>query len=817
MISLMLKPFFKRFIGLFISMAFVATLAVALLSAFASTIYNLETTFANYLLENGNVNVIASIGFADKEKFADITEVEGVANVEYRLTMNAFLKKSDGRTITSGIFTTKDDDSAIIKLYVVEGVESFSDRINVSVVRKFAENNGFEVGNKITIGYSDCFVDCYINQIVEVPEAIQARTNNYVWSDNSDFGYIYIDESQMAMLVDRLAEMLKEKTDEDPAFLDYLIQSVTKAGINIFDILNTDAKSFTERATNQILITAKDGYSEEQVAANVQTYLESKSATINSITENHKLFYYVYIENVIKQLRVMVIFLPVFFYLITMIVIGLFINQIIKVMTPQIGIMTSIGVGHWDIISVFIAFTLLMSTVSGILGTGFGVLLTRALAIVMRRVYSIPTIPFSVQPLIAVTSVLALTIFAMLTAIISCRQIFKITPKDATISNEAKRKSLPLKLEAFVDRAPLAIKLSINSIAQNTRRFLVSVFSIFSSLVIIILSCFFYISKNELMSQTVDRRLSFDVQVYMTSIVDDETVEDIRSQTFVKELINCDYAYVEVADASGKSKSYLECLAFDEASDTELIIIPSEKGNGNLKIQQKGIILPKSTAEELGVKKGDNVLINGNSVKVNDVSFQYFHPITYLSKTQFEALGVSYVSSILANVTDETEFLDYMSDKNASISVFTSNLSRDIHTTFNSIDVFVYVMIAFSLAISFIILTIMGQNALIEQKRQLSELRLIGFAVNDISNLWLLQSVAQIIIAAVLAIPIGALTSSILFTLASSASQTYPFVFSWTVNGFALGFIALIVLASHVISMLTIKRWNLADNTRARE
>lgn len=817
MIRTMLKPFFKRFAGLFISMTFISMLSIGLLCAFASTIYNLKSTFVTYLQENGNVNAVASIGFFEIEGLKDITSVDGVEKAEYRITFDAHLKKDDGRTITSRIFTTKDDESSIMKLYVLEKAEIYPDKVNVAVVRKFAENNGFKIGDKIGIGYFGLFVDCYINEIVETPEAIQARANNYVWSDNTDFGYIYINESQFDVLAKNLADKLEEVINSDETIRGYYEEFIKETGLTIQDCLSYLADEFTKNATNQILVTASYGYTEEQVAENVKNYLENKSVQVSSVTENHKMFYYMYIENAIRQLQIAAIFLPVFFYAVTMIVIGLFINQIIKEMTPQIGVMMSIGVGKWDIISIFIVFTLLMSVLSAILGTIVGVVLNRMLAGVMITVYSMPTIPYTVQPLIAVLSVLTLMIFAMVTTVISCKQIFNITPKDATISNEAKRKRLSPKLEALIDRAPMNIKLGVNSIAQNPRRFFVSVFSIFAAFVIIVLSCFFYVSKSELMAQTVDRRLSFDVQVYMTSVSDKETIDEIAEKPFVTDFIDCYYTYVEVTDENGNNKTYLECLAYDENIENNLVKIPSENGRGNLKIQKDGLILPKSTAEVLGVNKGDKVIVNGVSVTVNEISFQYFHPITYLSKTQLGLFETSYVSSFLVNVNDEDAFLSYMSDENAALSVFTSKLSKDIHGVFNSIDVFIYIMIGFSLAMAFIILSIMSQNALLEQKRQISVLRLIGFTIKDVSNLWTIQSVSQLILSSLLAIPVGALASSILFGMCSSATQVYPFVFSLPVVGFAFGFVFLIILASHIISMATIKKWNLADNTRSRE
>jgi ABC-type antimicrobial peptide transport system permease subunit len=126
-------------------------------------------------------------------------------------------------------------------------------------------------------------------------------------------------------------------------------------------------------------------------------------------------------------------------------------------------------------------------------------------------------------------------------------------------------------------------------------------------------------------------------------------------------------------------------------------------------------------------------------------------------------------------------------------------------------------MIAFSIGMAFVILCIMSQNALLEQRRQLTIFRAIGLSIFDISNIWTLQSVSQLLISSLFAIPVGGLAISILLSLASSSSQTYPFVFSWPTIFMAMGFVLLVVIACHLLAMISIRRWNIADNTRSRE
>jgi len=799
-------------------MMLVSMLAIGLLVSFGSTIYNLKETFVTYLSDYGDIDAVVDIPFTEKDTIREITDLKCVDSVEYRLTMDAHLQKSDGRILTARIFTFKDDNSSLFDRYVLEETTPSSRRINVSLVRKFAANNDLEVGDTFKMGYFGEYLEFYVNEIIETPEAIQVRANNYVWSDNTDFGYVYLCESELNKTLDALCDLLLKKIETDDAFRQKYEETVDAMGDAFPDLIRKSTKTgFTTQYANQLLIKAADGYSQEETLHYVTKFLEQKNVTVKNATENHKMFYYLYIEHAIEQVEVASIFLPLFFYMVTMIVIGLFVDQIIKTMTPEMGIMTSVGVDKKSIVSIFVTFSLTMALCAGVFGSAIGVLLNKYLTTSMIRAYSIPTIPYAVNPLITALSILSLIFIAELATVISCQKIFRITPKDAMISNEAARTKLSPRLERIIEKAPMTLKLSINSIAQNPRRFFVSAFSIFAASVIILLSLFFYSSKTELMEQSVERRLAFDAQVYMTTEADDTLVAEIKAQDSVTDFLDCYYTYVNATTSDGAKRTYLECLAFDETAHSDLAVIPDSKGKGTLALPGEGIVLPKSVADDLGVKKGDVLMIGTVPVRVAEISYQYFHPITYLSKSQMKELETDYVSSFLVNTNDEAAFLAYMSEHNAALTVFTSSLAHDLHGLFNSIDPMIYILIAFSLLMGFVILAIMGQNALMEQKRPMSILRAVGFTLLDISNLWTIQSVSQLFLSMLFAIPVGSAASIILFKMVSSATQVYPFIFSVPALLFTFAFVLGIIVASHLLSMVTIKRWNLAENTRSRE
>lgn len=812
MIKTLLKPFLKKYLGLFISMVFVSLLSVALLCSFGSTIVNVNNDYNSFVKNYEDVSGIIAYDYTTKDKIEKIKEIEEIELIDTRIVIDTYLK-NEGRTLVGRVFSYREDDE-IFKRYVVEKKDDSLGNVNISVSRKFARNNNFKVGEYLTLSLFDKDFSFYISEIVETPEAIYPRANNYVWSDNYDFGYLYIDEVQLSRFLKDIAPIIENEIESNPEYKEYYEEIISKSGITIPDIRDID-DDFVSQFTNQVLIKNKDGVDEDLVLEKVKKVLEDNEVNVTSTLAGKFLPHIAYMDHAIDQVRIVSIFLPLFFYSVTMIVIGLFINQIIKSMTPQIGVLSSIGISKKNIMGLFLVFTLIMSASAIILGIPIGYLLNIYMARVMRNTYSIPTIKPTLNILVVLSAVVTLFIFVIITTLISCLAIFKITPKDAVISNEAKRKKLPNWLEKALDKGPLSIKLGVNSIIQNFRRFIVSVFSIFASLILIISSTLFFVSKNEMVNQATKRRLNYDCQVYLTYVADEAFYNELDSQEFSEQIEECLYGYIRIEN--GNDDVFLECLATDSGYN-DLIRIPSSNGKNYLEVKDKGIILPKSYADKLKVDKGDYINIGDKLVEVTDISNQYFHPISYVSKAQIEELDIKYVSSYIMNVNNEEKLLDYFS-KNTSqtLTVFTKSLEKDLHNIFDSLNVMIYILVGFSLGMAFIILAIMSQNSLMDQKRQLTVLRAIGFRIYDISNFWTLQSIFELLLSAVAAVPVGAAITRLLLKIASSNSQVYPFILSWPVIWLSIGFIVVVILLCHLLSMNSIARWNIADNTRSRE
>ena len=821
MIKKMLWPLIKRFKGLFISMVFVGMLAFGLLMAFTNTYINLNNTYPHYFNEYGAPTVTVETDFHDVSgELEYMKKIDGVNDAETRITLDCYLKRSDGRQITSRIHTTK-PNATVNKLFIQKTTDQIAeDDLWVSVESAFANNNGFKPGDTIGLGAFGMFLDVKIKNIVESPETIYVRVKDYIWSDNKDFGFVYFEPLQAKGFIKSLNSLINEKAKTDIDFQKFVDDILEKASVYFPDykeyLSDEKINEFIDCYGNELLIVG-DGKDNAKIEDIVKAYLDGRGVNVKDSHIREKTTSYMYMKSAASQIKIAAIFLPVFFYLITLFVIILFINQMVKQMTSDIGIMMSIGIRGVEITALFSIFIFIISILSSILGFGFSYILGILLRKSMIGVYHIPYLLGGVSVPLLIGGTMSLVIIGQLAVVIASKMILRITPKDAMVSNETKRKKLPKWLDKAIDKSPTTLRLGINSVAQNFRRFFVSCFSIFAALTMTMITMMFVDSKNELLDQTLNRRLSFDCQVYMSEKADQAYLDDLKLQSFVEDASNGYFTYLEVTNKDGKSLM-IQTVALADDTPKDMLFIPDKTGKKDIEITGEGVILDKVSAERLGVKVGDTVNINKRSVVIDAISYQYFNITMYTKMSTLKELTDTYASTLFINTTDEIALLNYLSEKGTNtLTVFSSSLKKDLSGRLAPVNLFAYILVAFSIGMGLIILSIMTQNALLEQQRSLSVLRAIGFRTIEISNMWMVQSLLQLLISNIFAVPTALLTANLLFNSASSATQKYPFVFNPISISLCFAFILLVIGIAHLIAMLTISKWNLADNTRSRE
>jgi hypothetical protein len=212
MIKKMILPLLKKYIGIFISMILVSILSISLLSGEASAIYNLNESYKTYKTDYKSMDIMISTDTFKRDDI-DISIVDGVNEYIYRYTKDLYFgynNNGNERIIYSRIYTYNDNDPLIKRCSYSYG--SFNNYyLNISLAKAFADLNNLKINDHINFYINDLKIPANIYEIVDAPETLFVTSYKYIWQDNKDFGYIYINNNELK----RVADLYKDDINLD--------------------------------------------------------------------------------------------------------------------------------------------------------------------------------------------------------------------------------------------------------------------------------------------------------------------------------------------------------------------------------------------------------------------------------------------------------------------------------------------------------------------------------------------------------------------------------------------------------------------------
>ena len=800
-------PLIKKFLGLFLSMIFVSILAICLVTAFTSAVYNLKEGHNKYIKEYDNISYFISTDFKEKEEYKDLYNIDGIDSLTMRISLNCFYKRTDDSISSIKLISYKDNNES--KKYVHKSVKKDINYSNVSIPKTFAKKNNINLNDKLNIGFLDSYISLNVYEIVDIPEASHVSYDNFIWMNNYDYGYFYLDNDDFAKAIYDLSNIIINKANKDIEYKNKLDNLSNLASyINLIAISINNANTFVNGYTNEILIHEKyDIYNE------LNNYLMDKGDY--KIIKSSDLLYLNYYKNCISQMNLIAVFMPILFFSIAVVIVSLFIDQMIKTMRREIGILMAIGISKKDIMKLFIYYIFIMSIISIILSIISAIFLVRFITGEYIRVYSIPLISQNLNPLIALIISLIFIIVILLVTIISSLRILKITPKDALLSNNDKFKNNPKWINKILAKLRLNLALVINSIIKNKGRFIASVFAIFASFTIISFTLFFNIAEDRILDNTTYKRLNYDCQIYFEKELSIEEINSLKKEDYIKDI---EIAYVSYVKIENGNKSLNVELIAKDSNLKNLSYIPNYNETKSLEVKENGIIIPTHVANQLNIKKGDIVSINNKEIEVTLLSSQYAKMASYISFNELDRLDIDYFMTLFINETDDIKLTNYLfMNYPNSIIKFSDSLKNEMVSDNSALKTLVYCLIIFSLAIGFILLSIMIQSKLIEDSRKISLFRINGFSIIDIFKMELYEKIIEFIIGVIFAIPTSIILSITAFKEASTKILWYRFILDYRVYLLTIAFVFGVIILSIIFNIIKIKKWNLATNTKMQE
>ena len=666
-------------------------------------------------------------------------------------------------------------------------------------------------------GITESVLDGYIAQaeagLWQIDEGLIQLTDSL---PRIDEGLAQIDEGiadAERQLAEGEAELNSKRAEAEAAWIDAttqfddLEQEMRSAWAELRDWEGYDA------LCNQFLVKFAPGADPEKTLEAVKAALdglEIKDAFLyaDSAVQSR-------INNFIHPITQISGYMPVIFFAVALVVVFLFISLMVRQCRREIGILQAMGFSKGRIRLLFCYIAFLIFLLACALGAGLGVVLARYMGSRFAPSIALPfyLYEFDVPHYAAAC---AMTIMVCQVAmLLGTNLISRVQPAEAMSRPAPSSGKTPALLRTVFKNAPAFFKFSLSSLLRNKLRFLYSAFCL-SCTVMIIFASFSYIgSREKLTEENYNHRIRYDCEIFFSEYPDAQVLKDMAALDGVTDIQRLAFYFVDLTFNGRKESAFVNAL--EETSD--MIGIHDEQGNA-LHPPREGILLERHAAENLGAQAGDTVEVDGVPMRVAAISSQNISYMHYISFAQAEALKEPYLEAVLCRVNEarEDSLIAFLKDHDDYVfSIFTRIARKGNDEQFATYDTMSYLLVGAASALGMVIIVTTARSNLLEQKRELCVLRTLGFQHSQVSRHWFMQSLLQFLVSCAVGLWGGQRMEKEALLRVSDETRDFPMVNEPWLYLTTLSVTLAFVILSHLISMRSVKRWDLVESVKDKE
>ena len=471
------------------------------------------------------------------------------------------------------------------------------------------------------------------------------------------------------------------------------------------------------------------------------------------------------------------LFANYFLYLllgISMVVIAIIVKRKVDDDKLQIGVLKALGYKSSAIAVSYLTYPIIGSIVGGVLGYLIGVLVNKPLANYYISWFLIPLGHFVINPKYLLISIFVPMLILSIICYILALVLLSKKPIDLL------KEGPNLKI-GFLSRGinkllkPLSFKYRYKySLAARSiyRLLVVALTSFFAGILISIT----LIGMN-LMKDMLDKSfegIKYNYMIFMNSIVEEE-LDDTADY-------NVSYEYtIKKISHNGKSikvkkDSTISLTGIDQDSKYIDVYNKKHKDIKNL-LSGKNIIINENIASLYNIKKGDIITLdtqNNDLFRVVEISTEYLNMAGYIDRKELCSL-LGYKNKCYSSILSNKDNYTAKNDSDISISVNVKDMKDNIMKTINKYNGTIYIVVLFSGVMAFIIILIITNIIVDENKKIIALMKVMGYSDKDISDISLNIYTPIIIITYLLSIPVTIKLLRLIITLTSEdMNMTIP-------------------------------------------
>lgn len=729
----------------FISMIIMITLGVGVFVGFNMEWYSIELNLNETLASSGfaDFRLISETGFTDEE-CKKIAAIDGVEKAARFISVNAEVISEEKEKEVLALSVTTDDK--VSGVYVTEGEKYDENSIDgIWLSDRFAEANGYKVGDNLTVEYKTLTISGTIKGLVKASEyLICVPDETQLMPDYNSYGFAYVSPAKYSAIIGT----------------DFYTQ------INVSSSL--PKKDFSEKVNEALSKTTMVIAKEDTLSYSEAMGESEEGKTMGSI-------------------------LPVLFLAIAALTMITTMHRITKNEKIQIGILKALGFKDRKIALHYSGFALLV----GLIGSFFGIGLGYGLAYyIMNPNGAMGTYLDFINwklgmPWFCILVVAIMDILLVFIGFLSVKKILSLSGAQALRPYVPKHvKKLALEKTPLWNKLSFGTKWNLRDIIRHKSRSLMTCFGVFGCVILVLGGLGMRNTLDSFVDLCYNKAINYQTVINISENADNDKAKSIA------EIYNGDWAAKSAVELNDKAvnleiyKTETDLVRFI-GNDLEFVALKDE-----------GVYLCNRLINEFSLNVGDEIEFSpfGTDKKYTVTvigSLRSLSESIIMTKEFAEKTGIDYkINTVYTNTlsasVDKSEYIVNTQTKKAIIDSF--------DTFMELMNTMVFLLILLAIILGVIVLYNLGVMSYIERYREMATLKVVGFKDAKIGKLLIGQNLLITIIGIILGIPAGLGVLSYLITALASEYEMklYVSVLSvviTTVLTLAVSFLVSLILA----------------------
>lgn len=784
-LRLMIFRDIKSNLGQYVAVIVVIIIGISLYNALYMSYHNLKNSTDYYYSEYRLPHIFVRLNRCPEGVISRISAIEGVSQVQGRIVRDVSLdvpgygEKAYARIIS----VPTDNKGALCRLFIEEGrYITGPPEGKVLVEKQFFEYHGLKTGDVLYPVINGKKVEMRVQGKVMSPEYIYpVPSAQQLMPDTGGFAILYVNHS--------FAQQL----------FGY------------------------EGMVNDIGIRLDSDDKVEEVKNILEDML--KNYGLIDIVERENQVSNKMLESELTQLESMAFLFPVLFLLVASIVIYMLLLRMVENQRRQIGVLMAMGYGKGSILAHYIRYALFIALTGSIAGGILGIWAGRALTLYYLVYFNIPVLQVKVYYNTLLTGILMSAGFCCVAGFNAAKRVLSITPA------QAMRPPAPVKgsrwigerFIPFLRKIEISWRLTFRNLWRNKKRTAFTTFGIAITVAILISTVFFMDAFEFMFDEAFGGNQKYDYKIIFTRNMGEEVIGNLQ-----------EFKEVDVAEPIGEYPFSLTNGWREEGAiviglnrDTKLYSL-KDLEDREVSIPEKGILLSDVLARRLGVKPGDTVTLESpykpgvkREVKVADIVSQYlgfngFMDIKYLGSI----LNEGYVTNgaIIDIKYGSEEFLKRLKDMPYIQKFDTPTGQMEEYMKYlDLMYAYLAVVILFGTIMGFAIIYNTTTINIMERKRELASLRVMGFSKRQVAELIFNENVAVSVLGIIVGLPMGRLMAAGIINNLGEEIIKIPLVIYPRTYLMAVVTVFIFVFLAQLANMRRISKLDLVEVMKSRE